>query len=258
MVKVISSIIKSFWERIRKMYLVLGNSAKKVELKDLDDVVYYKQQKAFNDSDYERSSDLKREIGAGRLIVLKSKKDGTPSNDGVGFPSDIVVETHSTNPDPVRVEKEVIVEKPVKEEVSPGTLELLLSKLIDLEKKVSDSAPVDKEDIVAQLMTNLEGKLNLRIDQLAKSVNKKETAQDTDSKIDQLIDLIKSGAVQGTGNSSRISDYTEQERTVDDIYVPSIRVEDGNANINLETRVIEGGSDVTDALSMLQKMKKNK
>ena len=57
------------------MILVLGNSAKRIELRDLGDTVYYKQQKSFNDSDYARSNDLKREINAGRLIVLKNTKD---------------------------------------------------------------------------------------------------------------------------------------------------------------------------------------
>jgi hypothetical protein len=75
MPSILHSTIKKNLNRIFKMILVLGNSAKRIELRDLGDTVYYKQQKSFNDSDYARSNDLKREINAGRLIVLKNTKD---------------------------------------------------------------------------------------------------------------------------------------------------------------------------------------
>jgi len=88
--------------------------------------------------------------------------------------------------------------------------------------------------------------------------NSLEEAPSMDSKIDTLIDLIKSGVVSsGTPSSTEVSNYTKPQ-SVDEVYIPTIRVEDANAQVNLQTRVIEGGSQVNDALSALKAMKNNK
>ena len=52
------------------MIRVLGNSPERVELKDLYDVVYYKQLKEFSDQQHENSKDLKKALGKGRLIII--------------------------------------------------------------------------------------------------------------------------------------------------------------------------------------------
>lgn len=53
------------------MIRVMGNSTERVQLKDLNDVLYYKQIKEFSDSDVVASKDLNREIKAGRVIQLE-------------------------------------------------------------------------------------------------------------------------------------------------------------------------------------------
>ena len=52
------------------MIRVLGNSSERVEVKDLHDVIYYRQLKEYTDQQYEDSKDLKREIGKGRLAKI--------------------------------------------------------------------------------------------------------------------------------------------------------------------------------------------
>ena len=52
------------------MVRVIGNSPELVEIKDLNDVVYYRQVKDFTDQQYEQSRDLKREINSGRLAKI--------------------------------------------------------------------------------------------------------------------------------------------------------------------------------------------
>lgn len=53
------------------MVRVLGNSPERVEIKDLSDVIYYKQLKEYTDQEYEKSKDLKREINKGRLAKIE-------------------------------------------------------------------------------------------------------------------------------------------------------------------------------------------
>ena len=50
------------------MVRILGNSSERVEVKDLNDIIYYRQLKEYTDQEYERSKDLKREIQKGRLV----------------------------------------------------------------------------------------------------------------------------------------------------------------------------------------------
>jgi len=52
------------------MVRVIGNSPELVEIKDLNDVVYYRQVKDYTDQQYEQSKDLKREINKGRLAKI--------------------------------------------------------------------------------------------------------------------------------------------------------------------------------------------
>lgn len=56
------------------MIRVLGNSPERVEIKDLNDIVYYKQVKDYTDQEYENSRDLKRAINTGKLAILEQNK----------------------------------------------------------------------------------------------------------------------------------------------------------------------------------------
>lgn len=53
------------------MVRILGNSSERVEVKDLNDIIYYRQLKEYTDQEYERSKDLKREIQNGRLAKIE-------------------------------------------------------------------------------------------------------------------------------------------------------------------------------------------
>jgi hypothetical protein len=258
-----SSLIIKLLQWINKMILVVGNSAKRVELKDLQDVVYFKQQKSYNDADYERSQDLRREIKSGRLLVINRSTDERPSSDGKGYANDPIVIKHEepVTPEPVIIEKEVVVEKEVPSGIDPSKLDLLLEKVLSLEKKINESPAQDKDVLMRELISSLDDKLDARLssltskDEVGKSESKDSGIND---KIDVLIDLIKSGAHAGPGiSSSNVSDYTQPSR-VEDVYVPSIKVEDANAKISLKTRVVESGNQVADALGALKKLKNNK
>jgi hypothetical protein len=53
------------------MVWVFGNSHERVAIKDLGDVIYYRQKKQYTDQDFESSRDLQREIQKGRIIKLE-------------------------------------------------------------------------------------------------------------------------------------------------------------------------------------------
>ena len=53
------------------MVRILGNSPERVEVKDLNDIIYYRQLKEYIDQEYEKSKDLKREIQKGRLAEIE-------------------------------------------------------------------------------------------------------------------------------------------------------------------------------------------
>ena len=66
------------------MVRVLGNSMERVPIRDLGDVIYYKQSKDYTDEEFESSKDLKREINKGNLIKLSQYKSPRNASDGNG------------------------------------------------------------------------------------------------------------------------------------------------------------------------------
>lgn len=53
------------------MVWVFGNSYERIPIKDLNDVIYYRQKKQYSDQEFESSKDLQREIQKGRVIKLE-------------------------------------------------------------------------------------------------------------------------------------------------------------------------------------------
>lgn len=66
------------------MIRILGSSPERVPIKDLDDIIYYKQIKEYTDQEYETSRDLKKAINNGRLAILEHNKSsrGSIETDG--------------------------------------------------------------------------------------------------------------------------------------------------------------------------------
>lgn len=67
------------------MVKIIGNSAERVPIRDLGDVIYYRQVKEYTDQEWESSKDLKREHQRGRVVILEkystarmSPASGTP------------------------------------------------------------------------------------------------------------------------------------------------------------------------------------
>jgi hypothetical protein len=222
------------------MFYVIGNSPKKVELKDLNDCVYYKQQKVYTDSQYESSVDLKRAIERKILIVLKKSEDTTGSFD-ISTPI-ISSETKTSEPAPVQ------------------NVDSLLNKIRDLEGIVksysSNIQPsLQNNDALAIILDRLEKleksptSIDLSVIQDAlKSIESRMQDNKSDGLLEKLEGIISRSGVKGTP-------VQEDTRRVEDIYVPNIRVEDANSHIKLEVRTIDSGDSVSDSLKKLREMK---
>ncbi len=55
------------------MVRILGNSSERVKIKDLNDVIYYRQLKDYTDQEYENSKDLQREVKKHRLAKIDTQ-----------------------------------------------------------------------------------------------------------------------------------------------------------------------------------------
>ena len=53
------------------MVRIMGNSPERIPIKDLNDVIHYRQIKQYSDAEYSMSKDLKREKSKGTIVVLE-------------------------------------------------------------------------------------------------------------------------------------------------------------------------------------------
>jgi len=57
------------------MVYIFGNSHERVPIKDLGDVIYYRQKKQYSDQEFQKSRDLQREIQKGRIVKLDQQPE---------------------------------------------------------------------------------------------------------------------------------------------------------------------------------------
>lgn len=221
------------------MYHVIGNSPKKVELKDLNDCVYYKQQKVYSDSQYRSSVDLQRAIERKSLIVLRQSEDSTGSFD---------VNT-------------AVISSDIKTSDSSPKIDLLLDKINRLEEKLKfQSSPSSQSDesALATILDRLE-----KLEKGTTSAVDLSSIQDALKNIENRMqennsdDILKKleGIISKASSVTTTVVKQEEDRRVEDVYVPNINVEDGTSHINLEVRTIESGNSIADSLKKLKELK---
>jgi len=69
------------------MIRIIGNSPERVPLKDLGDVIYYRQIKDFTDEEYKQSKDLKKALKQGKLSKIEKEKSSRGSAEIPGHSS---------------------------------------------------------------------------------------------------------------------------------------------------------------------------
>jgi hypothetical protein len=222
------------------MLFVIGNSPKKVELKDLNDCIYYKQQKTYTNVQYDNSVDLKRAIERKALIVLRKSEDNTGS-----FDSNTAIISTDTK---------------VPESTSFPKIDLLLERIQNLENNLkAQPSAQDNEALLAilgrleRLETNPTAVDLSSIQESLKGIESRMLENKGDGLLDRLEDILNKS---GSGVSSRepVSHEVGGNR-VEEIYVPNITVEDAKSNIRLEVRTIDTGDSVVDSLKKLKELK---
>jgi len=232
------------------MVLVIGNSPKRVFLKDLDDYVYYKQKKIFSEAQYNMSRDLKEEIKKGSLTVLQRT---------------IIKNAEFEAPEALDVVEASARLRSPQEKVEDPRIGDLLAKIANLEKMLGEKpSPATDSDAIKALSDRIEGLENglsglggathdsasmghftEALERLEKKIEAKSAGDDIIQRLEGL--LTKAGTVQ-------TSDQHEPVRP-EDIYVPNVKVEDANSHINLKVRTVETSDDVTGALDALKKLR---
>lgn len=232
------------------MYLVIGNCPRKIELKDLNDSIYYKQQKIYSDVQYSASNDLKDAERKGLITVLQR----TPEKGGsaeLSFAAPVVVNPPNPNPslsdkqvedlsDRIRaLEGSVHSLPPQQKDISSGLLEQLADKITKMEQSLQgggNNAPTMATFIEA--IKNLEDRI----------VN----TQQSDDILRKLTSLINRSSVAPAAATAK----DKEEVRPEEIYVPNVVVEDANTHVKLQVRTLESKSDdVGDALKALKNLK---
>jgi hypothetical protein len=229
------------------MLQVIGNTPQRVELKDLGDYVYYKQQKVFTDAQYNRSQDLQREIQKGSLTILKrtEEKNGSFELPSV-IPTAVPAAPAPTKPDGID---------------SSSKLDVLLERIQGLESAIHSKStaqlPADlQSDIIRELtekITRLESG-DRGFSDLLDSVRRLEERIDKGSAGDEILQKLE-GILSRAPTVVSSQERPREETRPEDVYVPSITVEDGNTHIKLNVRSIESGDSVSDSLRKLKELK---
>jgi hypothetical protein len=230
------------------MIRVIGAATEIVPLRDLNDRVFYKQEKTYSEAEYDKSNDLKREIKRGRLRVL-SRMDEKFS----GYEAPSLVAKNDT---------------PNKSE-SSSDVQALIEHIGRLETKINGQEPKISSSAENALLIKLTEKIESLEDRLSQATQADNT---------ELLEAVKRLETRVSKNESTgvlekleeilsrspqsIVSKPEQKKTEkhieEEIYVPKIRVEDGSSHINLKTRAVEKSGGINAAAEALKKLRGNK
>lgn len=228
------------------MYIVIGNSPKKILLKDLNDCIYYKQQKAFTDAQYQHSSELRQAITRGFVIVVRRTEDKSASFNISS--NDVIPEIKDVEIGPSKIDQ--LLERIKELEVNLGRqnqkaketdstiLSTILKRLDNLEKKEST---VDIS-VIKEALGNIEKKI--------------QESKAQENKNDILVEKIQK--IINTSIKEKTKEVIPKKKDnviTEERYIPNIRVEDAKSHINLQVRKIDSGDNVADSIKRLKELR---
>lgn len=214
------------------MIKIRGSDPETVDLHDLNDRVYYGQEKIFSESQYSRSHDLKREIQKGRLTLIERREENS---------ADFKIPDSANIPKQV----EIIREVPAVKENSTESFDLLFKKITDLEDQLKvkeEVKPDTSQDLLNKILLAIKAAPDKQMGDIKNHLEK------LSSKIEDLstgVPVVKNKEITEDAINKRM----------EEIYIPSITVQDSNNNVNLEVRVVSQKDDMGDTLSKLKKLK---
>jgi hypothetical protein len=222
------------------MITVRGEDPETIQLPELQDFIYYKQVKTFSEEEYKKSNSLQRAISKGSVIVLK-RVDEKFSNFEVptGLLGTSLKDKDSSDLNPL-IDLLKNLESKIDQSNVPNNniaVELLIQKIDAIEKRLQVSVSSDNSTLL-DTIHKLEEKVN------------QTTNNPAFHKLEEILAKL-------SGISSKISSDKEVTPEIpEEVYVPNIKVEDGNSHINLKVRTVEKSDDVNSAAEALRRIKK--
>lgn len=220
------------------MIVVIGNSPKKISIPDLNDYIYYKQRKSFSDADRQRSRDLQKEIVKGTVIVIEQVPErAVTMAEGSTEMAPAPVVQPPPNKDLLdrlhRIES-LLSEKPAQGTPTTGVEERIKA----IEDRLSSSSQQDAVSVILEAVRGLEGKVG--------------TAAPAGN--DELLLKMEELLARAPGSLEKVERAPVR---LEDIYVPSVTVEDVSSHVRLQVRTIETADSVTDAAAALKRLRNN-
>lgn len=230
------------------MVRVLGNSHERVRVNDLNDVIYYRQQKEYTDQEFENSRDLKKEIDKGRVTLFERFQSLKTSSMTVSEP--ILVKQVTPSIDAQDIKKIILDilgdykkgEKINTQEVKDAVSEALGNMPVAPEVKQLDPQEIKK--VVAEVL----------------SEHQTETGPDLSSVLLSMIPMIADAVRQEVARIQIVSSHSVPQKAssafVGSEFIPTISTEGMTSNVKGEERIASGG-DVSGSLEALKRLKKS-
>jgi hypothetical protein len=223
------------------MITVRGENPETVPLPELQDFIYYKQVKTFSEDEYKKSNSLKTAISKGSVIVLKRVNEKFSNFEVPEGLKDTAINKDSSDLNPLfdlLKNLESKIDQSNTSNNSNITIDLLVQKIDALEKKLQGPVPSDNSALL-DTIHKLEEKVN------------QTTNNPAFQKLEEV--LLKLSGISSKMSPDKKVEIEEHQ----EVYVPSIKVEDGNSHINLKVRTIERSDDINSAAAALKKIKKS-
>jgi len=240
-----------------------------VVIPELEDTIYYNQEKSYTESQYATAPTLRTEIRKGRLVVLERTGDSNASNPAPAPQS-------NTKPEPVRAPIERPTPQPKPSVGDDSEYKDLLEQINNLTSAVTSlkekndsltAEPITKETIIEkapeqdpQVLAMMQAMMEKMTDlssQVEESKKANPSSSSNASLEKGLADISKkiSGlSISGPGVQGQPN--IDNNRDPNSIYIPSIKVDDLSNNVKLESKNLGQGGKVNDALAALNKLKK--
>ncbi len=231
------------------MVRVLGNSAERVKIPDLNDVIYYRQQKEYTDQEYEDSRDLKKEIGKGRITLLERCQSLKMQPQTMTEASTIKVVSPTISQEDVKKAVAEVLSgfKSGQAKVDTQEIKNAVSEALGRISVVQESKPVDPQEIkrlVAEVLAE----------------NKSDSGSvDMSAALLSMIPMIADAVRQEVARIQIVSSHSVPQKTpsmfMGSEFIPTVSTEGMTSNVKGEERTASGG-DVLGSLDALKRLKK--
>lgn len=244
------------------MVRILGNSPERVKILDLNDVIYYRQQKEYTDQEYESSRDLKKEIEKGRLSLLEQNEV-------------------RKNQIPVTVSEPVLIKQVMSPAINQEDIRKIILDVMEDYKKNNKINPQQgllptqwglKEEVrsaVSEALGNMPATAEVksidpqeikRVMAEVLSEHQMGTNPDLSSILLSMIPLIADAVRQEVMRIQIVASQGIPQRVspafVGAEFIPTINIDDMKSNVKGEERIASGG-DVLGSLDALKRLKKS-